>query len=139
MKIYADTSGPFAALVRNDDQHPVAKDTLTALLEGDCEIHTTSYVVVETLALLQARVGLRAGCQFEQVLRPLLRVTWIEETLHDRAFHRLELRGSRKLSLVDCSGFVLMEELGIEAAFGYDDDFISEGFRLVGHPEEVPT
>jgi len=73
----------------------------------------------------------------EHVLRPLLRVTWVDESLHARAFQRLELRGRRGLSLVDCSSFVVMEETGLRHVFTYDTDFADEGFTCVGTADQV--
>lgn len=137
MKIYADTSGLFAALVRNDLNHVPARTTFAALLESGCELHTNSYIVLETWALLQSRVGLEAALAFEQTIRPVLHVTWVDEALHRRASERLRREGRRKLSLADCSSWVTMESLGLERAFGYDADFAQAGFRLVGRPEEV--
>ncbi len=64
MKIFTDTSGLF----RNDVMHDPAKATLTALLETGTELHTTSYVLQETLALLQARISLDAAIRFEHDL-----------------------------------------------------------------------
>lgn len=137
MRVFADTSGLFAALVRNDINHPQAKATLALLLDSGAELHATSYHLLELLALLQARVSFEAARSFDRDFRPLLRVIWVDEALHTRAFHRLELRARRSLSLVDCAAFVVMEELGITDAFGYDPDFEQEGFRLVGGPKQV--
>ena len=137
MKVFTDTSGLFAAVVRNDVMHDAAKATLTALLETGSELHATSYVLQETLALLQARVSLDAALQFEHNLRPLLRMTWMDENLHSRAFQRLELAQERRLSLVDCASFVVMEEFGIEDAFAYDEHFTRAGFHVVGRPEDI--
>ena len=135
--IFVDTSGLFAALVRNDDLHPLARPTLAALLDGSVELHATSYVLLETLALLRARVGLTAARRFEHEMRPLIRVTWIGEPLHARAFQRLELRSERDLSLVDCSTFVAMEDKGIYSVFCYDSDFGAEGFSIIGSTQSV--
>jgi hypothetical protein len=77
--------------VRNDMMHDGAKATLTALLKNGSELHATSYVLQETLALLQSRVSLEAALRFEHDLRPLLQMTWMDEDLHRRAFRRLEL------------------------------------------------
>lgn len=137
MRAFADTSGLFAALVRNDQVHVRAKAVLTRLLEERWELHVTSYVLLETESLLQARVGLHAARQFDHVYRPLLRVHWIDEGLHDRAFRRLELRESRRVSLVDCSSFVVMEGEGLRDVFGYDPHFTDEGFRVIGHPDDL--
>jgi predicted nucleic acid-binding protein len=32
---------------------------------------------------------------------------------------------------VDCSSFVIMEDLGLPEAFAYDPHFAREGFRLI--------
>ncbi len=130
-RIFADTSGLYAALVRNDSMHPQAGPVLESLLSNDCEITTTSYVVLETVAILQARVGLEAARQFQRVLMPALNVVWIDERLHAAAFHRLETKNRREVSLVDCSSFVVMEENELAAAFVYDPHFTNEGFRAV--------
>ena len=129
--VYADTSGLFAALVANDQMHARAKRALTRLVEDGAELHVGSYALLETMALLQSRVSLEAALQFERSFGPLLRVTRIDEKLHARSVRRLELRRSRELSLVDCSSFVIMEDLGLPEAFAYDPHFAREGFRLI--------
>ena len=137
MRVYVDTSGLFAALVSNDVNHGRARPTLAALLESGAALHTSSYALLESLALLQTRVGLDAASRVHRELRPVLEVHWIDEELHDRAFSRLEERGRRQLSLVDCSGFVVMEEHRIATAFAYDDDFRREGFEVLEERGQV--
>ena len=137
MKIFSDTSGLFAALVRNDAMHKPARATMKRLIEKGAEIHITGYVLLETLALLQSRVGMDAALRFENVMRPLFRIRWIDEAFHGRVFRRLTLQRSRQVSLVDCSSFVSMEESGIRSVFGYDDHFTEEGFHVVGRPEDL--
>ena len=137
MKVLADTSGLFAALVRNDRMHLPAKATMTRLLLEEFDLCTTSYVLLETLALLQARVGLHAADEFERTLRPRFEVIWVGGTLHERAFRRLGLRQTHGCSLVDCCSFVVMEDQGIQQAFGYDKHFSDEGFRLVREASDL--
>jgi len=137
VNVYADTSGLFAGLVHNDRNHPAAREVMHALLQQRHELFLTSYVLQETLALLQSRVGLEAARRFDHALRPLLQVIWIDEKLHDRAFRRLELRSSRQVSLADCSSFVAMEELGIRWVLGFDHHFEQEGFALLHAPEDL--
>jgi predicted nucleic acid-binding protein len=137
MKIFDDTSGLFAALVRNDCMHVPARATLAKLLKDRTEIHTTSYVLLETLALLQARVGLEAALRFQHDFHPVITIHWVDGVFHDRAFQRLELRGSRSVSLVDCATFVAMDDTEIRTVFTYDDHFHQEGFSVVGNPEDI--
>lgn len=132
MKVFVDTSGLFAALVKTDEGHHEAKAVLDELLVSSAELSTTSYVVAETMALLQTRVGLSAALAFEQDLRPLLRTVWIDEELHRRACQRLSRRARRLLSLVDCTSFVVMEDLGLRDCLALDAHFEEEGFRRLG-------
>jgi len=137
MKILADTSGLYAALVRNDVMHADALPTLTALLRSSVHIVTTSYVLSETIALLHARVGPEVARSFDADLRPLLSVTWVDLDLHCRAMEWYSRSGSRSVSLVDCSAFVLGEEEKVSHAFSYDKHFEDEGFRLVRRPADL--
>jgi predicted nucleic acid-binding protein len=139
MRVFTDTSGLFAALVRNDQMHARARAVMTHLIDARCELHVTSYVLLETESLLQARVGLQAARQFDHVYRAMLKVHWVDESLHDRGFRRLELRESRHVSLVDCTSFVLMESEGLRHVFGYDSHFSEEGFRLIGNAGDLDS
>ena len=137
MKVFVDTSAFFAVMVRNDYMHVRARETFKRLLEAPAELYTTSYVVFETIALLQARVGLDAARSFQHEFLSIFKVCWIDQSLHEKAFRRLELRGRREISLVDCASFVWMEESGATYAFAYDEHFSAEGFTLFGVPEDV--
>jgi uncharacterized protein len=135
---YLDTSALFAALVRSDRGHAQAGPVLAALLERSIPLVTTSYVLLETLALLQSRVGIDAARRFERALRPRVEVVWVDDDLHARAFERLDRLGRRAVSLVDCAGFVVMEERGIRHAFALDEHFREEGFVLLSAPAAIP-
>jgi uncharacterized protein len=139
MRVLCDTSGLFAALARNDQHHDAARALLERLLLDDHELHLTSYGLIELTALLQARIGLVAARAFEHDLRPLLKVTWVDASLHAKVFALLEQRSRKLLSLVDCTNFVLMRQLGIELAFSFDEDFSIEGFRLLREPSDLVT
>ncbi len=137
MKVFVDTSAFFATLVRNDYMHVRARETFERLIGWPVELHTTSYVVLETIALLQARVGLDAARSFQHEFLSIVKVCWVDQSLHEKAFRRLELRGRREISLVDCTSFVWMEESGVARAFAYDEHFSAEGFTVYGAPDSV--
>lgn len=137
MKIFIDTSAFFASLVRNDYMHVRAKATMARLVNEGAEMHATSYIWLETIALLHSRAGFDAARGFDEKLRPLVKIAWIDEPMHERAIRRLELKATHKVSLVDCASFVLMEETGIRNVFCYDDHFAKEGFVAVGTPADL--
>ena len=129
--VFVDTSAVYALLVSSDDRHEAAKSAFQRLSSRLAPLVTTSYVLVETAALLGRRVGLDAVRRFHEDLVPLLEVVWVDAALHHSGVARL-LEGSRQgISLVDAVSFAAMRERGIEAAYAFDRDFEEEGFTGV--------
>ncbi|MDQ6909286.1 MAG: PIN domain-containing protein [Actinomycetota bacterium] len=129
MTVLADTSALYALLDRNDIRHTQAAEAFPGLL-GSEGLVTHNYVVVETTALVQHRLGAAAARRFLDDLVPSLSISWVDEDLHRAAVDRL-LRGRRKVSLVDWVSFELMRRLKIGRAFAFDPDFEAQGFRTV--------
>jgi predicted nucleic acid-binding protein len=82
-----------------------------------------SYVVAETSALVQRRLGMRAVERLHRGLLPVVRVIMVDTSIHQRAVERWLTERLRRLSPVDVTSFVVMRDLGLEYAFAYDDDF----------------
>lgn len=134
MSVFVDTSAFYALLVENDDDHSMALSMWARLLNGT-PLVTSSYVLLETTALLQSRSGLEAVRVFHHDVRPAVHVTWVEETLHSEAMGTLLAAARRKLSLVDCTSFAVMRKLSIDNAFAFDEHFLEHGFTcLPGDP-----
>lgn len=131
MKVFVDTSGFYALLVSTERQHDTVKQTFERLLVDRAELHTTSYVLIESMALLQARVGLLAAESLEDVVLPLVSVTWVDQGLHTRGMVRLRRAARRRLSLVDCVSFEVMRQEGTSRAVTLDDHFREAGFSVL--------
>jgi uncharacterized protein len=128
---FVDTSALYALLDRDDRGHGAVAAAWTRLVAARRPLVTSNYVLLETTALLQRRIGLAAVHDLDDHLAPLLAVRWITEDLHRRAVRRLRRTDRREVSLVDCASFELMEAEAIRDALALDDDFAREGFRLV--------
>ena len=131
MSAFVDTSALLAVLHASDKNHGRAARTWKGLLERDEELVCTNYVLLETLALLQARFGLAAVRDLVENVVPLLRVAWIDEEIHAAAVTALLTANRRLLSLVDCVSFATMRRLGIVRAFEFDRHFGEQGFEPV--------
>ncbi len=129
--VFVDTSAILALLVASDEVHPQARAAFARLSSRQAPLLTTSYVLVETYALLGRRLGIAAVRTFRADFSPLLRVVWVQETLHERALDELLKRSSRTMSLVDVTSFLVMRERSIDEAFAYDQHFDREGFSRV--------
>jgi predicted nucleic acid-binding protein len=137
VSVFVDTSALYAMLVSNDYMNVRARALMEHLVRERRTLHTSSYVLVETTALLHVRAGHAAARDFERHVRPALEVRWVDAALHARAARRYAEPAARAVSLVDAVSFAVMRELHLEVAFTYDADFALEGFRVVGHVEEL--
>jgi len=128
VSVFVDTSALVAVLHAADENHARAARSFRALLESDEELVTTSYVLVETVALLQHRFGLAAVRGFQDAVVPVLGVVWVDAELHAEGAAALLTAGRRELSLVDCVSFACMRRQGLTRAFHFDRHFRDQGF-----------
>ena len=127
--IFLDTSAIYALADRGDPNHGQALAGFRRMLEDGEEVLVHSYVLVESAALLQRRLGLDTAMQFLQESQQF-RVHWIGAPEHGEAMDLLQDRGKRGLSLVDCTSFVIMRQYQVDQALAFDSDFETEGFEL---------
>jgi predicted nucleic acid-binding protein len=127
--IFLDTSGIYALADRGDPQHQVARARLEMLLAKQEEILTHNYVMVESVALIQHRLGLAAALKLTRDARHF-RIEWVTEALHVEAVRRLSSSGRRAVSLVDHVSFLIMRRWKLDTVFAFDTHFQEEGFKL---------
>jgi uncharacterized protein len=129
--IFVDTSALYAVLDRDDQNHPLAKSTWRTLLQEDEALIVTNYVVVETTALVQHRLGMEAVRVLCGDVLAALDVHWIGEDEHMHAQNALLAADRRKVSLVDCSSFHVMRSRMVRTAFAFDPHFREQGFEVL--------
>ena len=126
--IFVDTSAFYALADAGDPHHPDARRFLSALLEKEEGLFTHNYVLVETIALIQNRMGTEAALQVADSAEAL-EIEWVDRALHESALRAMKRTRRRKISLVDQVSFLLMRSRGIDEVFSFDRDFRREGFR----------
>lgn len=129
--IFVDTSALYAVLDRDDQNNAAATATWRELLEADQTLLVTNYIIVETTALVQHRLGMEAVRVLAGEIVPVLEVHWITEADHMHAQNALLATDRRKLSLVDCSSFHAMRTRLLRSAFAFDPHFREQGFELL--------
>lgn len=134
-RVFVDTSAHFALTDSQDANHAEAKALATWLAEERWRLFTTSFVLVETHALLLSRLGRDMALK---VLREIDRstVTVIRATVTDERQAReiLEKYQDKDFSLCDAVSFVVMERLGISSAFAFDQHFAQYGLTVLASP-----
>ncbi|MGH7571770.1 MAG: type II toxin-antitoxin system VapC family toxin [Gemmatimonadota bacterium] len=126
-----DTSAVYAVLDRDDDMHPRAAEAWRELLEDSESLLTSNYVVLESFALVQRRLGMEALRVLAGDLLPIMSVEWVGQEDHRTAAQAVLAADRRNLSLVDCASFQLMRRIGVQAAFAFDRHFEEQGFRML--------
>lgn len=101
------------------------------LLEERASLLTHNYVLLETTALLQNRIGIDAVDDLHRRLSPVLDTFWVAADEHTAALIAVIASKHRAISLVDRVSFYVMRRLEIDRAFTFDEHFASEGFALV--------
>ena len=129
--VFADTSGLLALLNPKDQHHARADRAFGSLRARQAALVSTSFVLVETYALIGRRLGLDAVRRFRADFAPLIDVVWVDEALHEAGLDLLLERRKRLLSLVDAVSFVMMRQRRIGEAFAFDPHFEAENFSLV--------
>jgi predicted nucleic acid-binding protein len=115
-------------LSRYDLNHRAAAETFAELGRMD-DLFTHNYIVVETTALVERRLGHEDVRKLHTKLLQPIEVAWVDPDTH-------ALAGSAKLatarsSFVDRVSFELMRRLRVDRAFAFDRDFAAEGFEVV--------
>jgi len=131
MSAFIDTSAFYAWLVRSEASHRRVSTVCQELLGEGRALWTTSFVVVETMALLQHRVGLDAARGFDEDVLPAIHVHWVDAALYRKGTERLWREDRRQLSLVDCVSFAFMKQQGLTTAVAVDPHFRQAGFTLL--------
>ncbi len=132
MSVFIDSSVWFAAANSRESRNSRAQH----LLVESRDLLTSDHVVVETWLLLNSRIhryvaetfwkNIRTGFAVVEKVEPDdLEAAWaIGQTFADQAF-----------SIVDCTSFAVMQQLGIVRAPSFDDDFAI--FRFGRHRDKA--
>ena len=127
--IFLDTSAVIALADTADENHSEAVAALDEATAQGLGVLTHNYVLVESAALLQSRIGLRSALAFLSDAEKFT-IHWVTPRDHADAVTLLAERNRRGLSLVDCMSFTVMRKYGVIAALAYDADFETEGFEV---------
>lgn len=129
-RVFVDTSAFIAALNDLDTHHaPAAQGFRTAEREG-WELITTNYIVHETWALIQSRMGWPGVVAWLDGLLPLCHVKHVTEDIARMgASHCRQVR-MRSLTLTDCVSFAFARDEGLTEALAFDDHFAEQGLHL---------
>ena len=129
--ILFDTSAFYALLDKNDNYHKKAITEWKRMLYKKGNFMTNSFVLLESIAVIQRRLGIEAVIKLEENILPYLYIDWLTESQYEDSLHSVISTNRRDLSLVDVSAFATMRRLGIRQVFTFDQHFAEQGFEVL--------
>ena len=130
-RVLIDTSAFYALRSATDLFHTRASAAYERLLDREQELWTTSYTLVETVALLHRRLGFEVVSEFSEWYKANLQVLWVDGRLHAEAWQRFVTDRGRTLSFVDWITVVASYDMGFPPVFTFDGGFANEGLAVV--------
>lgn len=130
--VFVDTSGWASFLVRHESWHELSGILIRSASLTGRPLITTNYVLAELSALFVSPLRLSYSRRLEY-LDTIRSARWIR-TIHidvhmdARSWDFMARHRDKDFSLVDCSSFLVMKELGISAAITTDRHFEQAGF-----------
>lgn len=125
MRVFVDSSAIAALIIKNDQNHRPAVQTLRKLTESGVELVISNFIVAEAYNLIAVRINpAKAREWFFANTWPVERVS-IEDEKQAREI--LQKYADKDFSYTDATSFALMQRLGCDLAFTYDRHFIQYG------------
>ncbi len=82
MRVFFDTSAFYALISKTDKFHKEAKGRYEEILSKNCILYTSNYVLLETIALVQYRLGKEILLKVIPPIVENFEIFWIDEKLH---------------------------------------------------------
>jgi len=128
--VVIDTAAFFALVSSEDEFHDLAAMAYRDMVDEERRLLTTSYVLVETQALIHRRLGFDVLKTLVESIAGIVDVVWVSASAHDQAWPSFEDRRGVGLSLVDWTVALAARQSGA-SVFSFDSGFSEEGLELI--------
>lgn len=128
--VVVDTSAFYALVSETDEFHVSAVSMYESIMERDQNIWTTSYALVETIALVHRRLGFDTLSRLLEFIDSNVQIFWVESAVHSTAMKEFTSSRGRGLSLVDWT-IVLLARIRSAQTFTFDSGIGSSGIAVI--------
>jgi uncharacterized protein len=130
--IFADTAGWGHLVDKSQGQHARAAQVYRTVRQTGGRIITTNYILAEVVALLTnpLRIPRAQLIAFVESIKASIYVTivHVDPLVDAAAWQLLTNRVDKAWSLVDCTSFIVMEQMQLTEALTTDHHFAQAGF-----------
>jgi uncharacterized protein len=133
MRRYFVDTGFWIALVATLDQGYERAFEFARSLTGSDELITSDFVIIEFLNYFSER-GIRARNRAAAFVKDLelntrIQIVPLSSSLYRKGREKFERYADKDWSLIDCTSFVIMEDIGLVNALTFDHHFKQAGFQ----------
>ncbi len=131
--IYVDTGALIALSDRNDKNHERAVLYFKTAVKSGVLFILGKHVVIEYIDGVAKRINkIKAIQELDSIIgSKLLLIEWEIKEDWVQAVEYFKRYKDQKIDLTDCLSFSIMERMGIDAAFTFDSDFQTHGFKVM--------
>jgi uncharacterized protein len=130
--LFIDTSGWASLFVIRETHHSQSRQLFTQATQQNHTIITSNYIISELVALLHSPLRQPRSRVFEIVnairSAAYIQTIHIDIAIDQTAWELCQQRPDKPWSLVDCSSFIIMQQLNIQQALTTDHHFEQAGF-----------
>jgi uncharacterized protein len=131
-RIFVDTSALLSLLDADDPRQASVRDAFTSHSTDDLVTH--GYVVAESIAVAQRRLGVDGAIALIDDVLPALALVPVDGALHAAALARYRESLPTGTSFVDHVSLAVMARDSIDTAFVLDSDFATAGINVIPGP-----
>jgi predicted nucleic acid-binding protein len=133
MKTFVDSSAWITLSDSREERHPRAKRYYLHLIKAKAHIYTSDYVLAETYTRIRYDGGHRQALRFHNLITSAeklgyVETVWVDQNTFHQAWEIFARYRDQLFSFVDCTSFVLAQQLHVDSVFAFDDDFAIIGF-----------
>ena len=128
--VFVDTGYLFALEIANDQHHQTATQHWQSIARALPRLVTTSCVFDEVVTFFNSRGQHAKAMQVGNNLlqSPSVQFIHVDTALFYAGWASFQRHQDKKYSLTDCISFIVMQQMGIQRAFAFDQHFVQAGF-----------
>ncbi|MBE5231442.1 MAG: type II toxin-antitoxin system VapC family toxin [Microcystis sp.] len=130
--LFVDTSGWASLFVANQPYYPQAEQYFCLAFQEQKRIYTTNYIIAELVALVNSPLRVSRSRIFEIIdaikTATYIEIVHIDDVTDTLAWTLCKSRIDKAWSLVDCTSFIVMQQMEIQEALTTDQHFEQAGF-----------
>ena len=132
-KIFVDTSGWVALFVAKDINHKKAVSVFEELKSSKALIHTSDYVIDETITTILVRGNHKQSVIAGNALfsSEIIKNIYVAPEYLESAWKSYKRYKDKEFSFTDVTSFTIGKDLSIKKVFSFDKDFQQMGFELL--------